>query len=259
MTKNNWIVTIAATLITTAGTIAVAYIKSDSDSSESQSEDKNMELISRVYEGYIGTHPVTMTLRKDDRDNLEGNYFYKNNQRKFEIRGDVDDGDFRLETYNMNNGHVEYFVGTWGHGGESLHGIWESPGLDKKLTFKLNQSRHGNVSPQGSANEIPDEFYIVSVIAVGSEKKAKSEVYKLVKQGYSASYLWIPDYQSLGSAKMYAVYIGPFEIQHECEVATENYRKIKSNAYGLWAGHKNIRIEIRGEGQVKVTENYYSK
>jgi hypothetical protein len=88
---------------------------------------------------------------------------------------------------------------------------------------------------------------------VKTEKDAISKANELEKKGYESGYLWIPDYASLSGAKMYSVYVGPFDTQYECEVATEAYRKIHPEAYGLLVSQDNKRVQINGVGKVTVT------
>ena len=98
--------------------------------------------------------------------------------------------------------------------------------------------------------------YILNIKAVVNKKDAMYEVQILKRKGYNAGYLWIPNYESLSGAKFYTVFIGPFNSQLDCEVATEKYKKIDPNVYGTWVSKENKRIEIRGIGKVKVIDNY---
>ena len=102
-------------------------------------------------------------------------------------------------------------------------------------------------------------FYIISVFAVKTETEAKEKVQVLLKQGYASSYLWIPDYASLNNAPLYSVYIGPFFTRQECEVATENYRKINPEAYGLLVSQEKKRVQITGIGKVTITSQATQK
>lgn len=99
-----------------------------------------------------------------------------------------------------------------------------------------------------------DEFYIINIAAVKTENDAKAKAKELEANGNKAGYLWIPDYASLSGAKFYSVYIGPYSTQHDCEVATEEYRKIHPEAYGLFVSQDNKRIQINGIGKVTVTD-----
>lgn len=94
--------------------------------------------------------------------------------------------------------------------------------------------------------------YIINISAVESEKLAQEGVAKLIKEGYKAGYLWIPDYASLNGAKYFCVFIGPFLTQNKCEVEVEEYRKVNSSVYGLLVSQENKRVEIRGIGKVTV-------
>jgi hypothetical protein len=102
--------------------------------------------------------------------------------------------------------------------------------------------------------ELP--FYIINVAAVKTVADAQAKVRELENKGYSAGYLWIPDYASLSGAQYYAVYVGPFSTQSECEIATEAYRKTHPGAYGLLVSQENKRVQINGVGKVTVTANY---
>ena len=98
-------------------------------------------------------------------------------------------------------------------------------------------------------------FYVINVAAVKTESEAKTKVTSLINEGNFASYLWIPDYASLSGAKYFLVYIGPFYSQHDCEVATQEYRKKNPSAYGLLVSPTNKRVQINGIGKVVVTDN----
>ncbi len=104
-----------------------------------------------------------------------------------------------------------------------------------------------------------DPCYIINVSVASSLEKTVSKVEELKSQGYNAGYLWIPDYASLSGAKLYAIFIGPFETQKECEIAVEKYRQKQPSAYGVLVSQENNRVEIRGIDKVKITENYNKK
>lgn len=95
-------------------------------------------------------------------------------------------------------------------------------------------------------------FYIINAGATPTEAQAQTLAAQIAQQGYATGYLWIPDYASLSGARMYAVYIGPFATQRECEEAVEAYRRIKPDAYGLKVSQERQRVEIRGVGRVSV-------
>ena len=97
---------------------------------------------------------------------------------------------------------------------------------------------------------------MINVDAVTSEKVAKKKVAELIHNGYHADYLWIPDYASLTGLKAFAVYIGPYTNQHDCEVATEKYRLNNPDAYGLLVSKKKERVEIYGVGIVDEIPNW---
>ena len=117
------------------------------------------------------------------------------------------------------------------------------------LTNKTNNTISNNINRK--------EFYILNVSAVKSKSKAIEEVKKLTNKGYDASFLWIPDYNSLSKAEYYSVYIGPFNNQKDCEIAVENYRQEVPAAYGLLVSQENKRVQINGINKVKITEPYH--
>jgi hypothetical protein len=98
------------------------------------------------------------------------------------------------------------------------------------------------------------KFYILNVAAVNTNNEAELKSKELTRKGYSAGFLWIPDYASLSGAKLYSVYIGPFATQYECEVATDKYKKLFPGSYGLLVSQDNKRVQINGIGKVTVTE-----
>ena len=101
-----------------------------------------------------------------------------------------------------------------------------------------------------------NDFYMVNVEAVKSQSEAENKVSFLKNGGYSAGYLWIPNYPSLSGMKSYAVYIGPFSTQYDCEVATDEYREKNPDAYGLLVSKERRRVEIYGIGNVKEIPNW---
>ena len=126
-----------------------------------------------------------------------------------------------------------------------------------ELREKEMSHKHDNSSAQHEeifeGEEAMEGYYIINVAAVKTEKDAISKSNELKKNGYESDYLWIPDYASLSGAKMYSVYIGPYDTQYECEVATEAYRKTHPEAYGLLVSQDNKRVQINGVGKVTVT------
>lgn len=98
-------------------------------------------------------------------------------------------------------------------------------------------------------------FYILNVAAFASEADAIKKVEFLKAQGHPSSHLWIPDYPSLSGAKMFSAFIGPFDSQHDCEVATENYRRTDPNAYGTLVSHEKKRVQINGIGKIVIDGN----
>lgn len=131
---------------------------------------------------------------------------------------------------------------------------------------KLLQNDFSDTSPEAAAGNISQpetnrteaqnnssSFYIISAAAVNTENQAKAKAKELGTNGNAAGYLWIPDYASLSGARLYCVYIGPFSTQNDCEVATENYRKLHPEAYGLLVSQERKRVQINGIGKVVVT------
>jgi hypothetical protein len=97
--------------------------------------------------------------------------------------------------------------------------------------------------------------YIINVAAVKTEIEAKTVSEKLRLQGKKSNYLWIPDYPSLSGVNYFSVFIGPYNSQYECEVATEEYKVLNPNAYGLLVSHERKRVRINGIGKVITTNN----
>jgi hypothetical protein len=130
---------------------------------------------------------------------------------------------------------------------------------EKELELREKEMSQKNDNSASQSEEIYEGeetiegYYIINVAAVKTEKDAISKAKELEKNGYESGYLWIPDYASLSGAKMYSVYVGPFDTQYECEVATEAYRKIHPEAYGLLVSQDNKRVQINGVGKVTVT------
>ena len=124
---------------------------------------------------------------------------------------------------------------------------------ERELNRKGKKNNNTASKSSNVSNTDQNSFYIVSVEAVTEERDAQDRAMNLRRKGYSANYLWIPDYASLSGAQMYAVYIGPYSTQYECEVATENYRKIQPEAYGLLVNQSRQRVQINGIGKVKVS------
>ena len=98
--------------------------------------------------------------------------------------------------------------------------------------------------------------YIINVTAFVYENDAIKKVSWYRKAGYQAGYLWIPDYPSLSGKRLFVVFLGPYYSQKSCELATENYKKVWPDAYGVLVSMENKRVEIRGIGKVKVINNY---
>ena len=101
---------------------------------------------------------------------------------------------------------------------------------DKKKEIELKEQelkqKEEELKSKSDISTQKSGFYILNVAAVSTHDEAESKSEELIRKGYSAGFLWIPDYKSLSGAKFYSVYIGPFDTQYECEVATDKYKKI---------------------------------
>lgn len=95
-------------------------------------------------------------------------------------------------------------------------------------------------------------FYVVNIETGHTEKEAIAKTEALLKTGEQAAYLWMPDYASLGGARLFCVYIGPYATQTECETAVERLKKSHSGAYGLLVSQEAKRVQINGKGKVVV-------
>ncbi|MBS4057735.1 MAG: hypothetical protein KGZ82_10505 [Bacteroidales bacterium] len=108
-------------------------------------------------------------------------------------------------------------------------------------------------APEAEAqHQQTDAFYVVNVESAHTEKEAISKTEALVKAGEKAAYLWIPDYASLGGARLYCVYIGPYSTQNVCETAVERLKKSYPAAYGLLVSQEVKRVQINGKGKVVI-------
>jgi len=105
-------------------------------------------------------------------------------------------------------------------------------------------------SPYKSSSPSEEDFYIINVSAIKDAVSARKKVKELRSMGYESDYLWIPNYNSLSGAEYYSVYIGPFFSQYECEEATEAYRQLHPEAYGLLVSQENVRVRINGIGKI---------
>ena len=160
-----------------------------------------------------------------------------------------------IEVWDSSNNIWEMYE--WESQSEKLKGLKFNIEFDKAnhylstctLTNKTNNTISNNINRK--------EFYILNVSAVKSKSKAIEEVKKLTNKGYDASFLWIPDYNSLSKAEYYSVYIGPFNNQKDCELAVEKYRENVPGAYGLLVSQENKRVQINGINKVMITEPYH--
>jgi hypothetical protein len=130
---------------------------------------------------------------------------------------------------------------------------------DKKKEIELKEQelkqKEEELKSKSDISTQKSGFYILNVAAVSTHDEAESKSEELIRKGYSAGFLWIPDYKSLSGAKFYSVYIGPFDTQYECEVATDKYKKIFPGSYGLLVSQESKRVQINGVGKVTVTDN----
>lgn len=97
---------------------------------------------------------------------------------------------------------------------------------------------------KNSSTTNKDDYYILCVKAVKLESDAKIEVSNLIKDGYKASYLWIPNYPSLSGKEYFCVYIGPFLKQNDCKSALTNYKKISPTSYGCLISKTGKKLRI---------------
>jgi len=124
---------------------------------------------------------------------------------------------------------------------------------------RISGNTENTVSDASSILNNGNDFYILNVEAVQSQREAERKVETLKNSGFSAGYLWIPNYPSLSGMKSYAVYIGPFSTQYDCEVATEEYRENNPDAYGLLVSKERRRVEIYGIDNVKEIPKWRAK
>ena len=122
------------------------------------------------------------------------------------------------------------------------------------LLVQKQQSKNKKLKSRNNSNA---DFYILNVLAVKDKSKAIIEVDKLINKGYSANYLWIPDYNSLSKAEYFSVYIGPYQNQKDCEIAVSEYRKIDPKSYGLLVSQENKRVQINGLNKISIKEPYH--
>jgi hypothetical protein len=126
--------------------------------------------------------------------------------------------------------------------------------LQKKELSQQDSNTQSTNATKTLNQDKNEAFYIINVAAIKTESDAKTKVQELKKKGYKSDYLWIPDYASLSGALFYSVYIGPYSTQYDCEVATEEYRKKHTEAYGLLVSQDNKRVQINGIGKVTISE-----
>lgn len=184
--------------------------------------------------------------------------------------------DFGVIIKNITTGKRKFLLFTFSDD-ETSHFVFEQPAPDDgdikavKALYQNGQPGYSVFYTDGSnsvslvANKtVPSEsqvsssskllttadFYIINVYTTQRQAEAELETKEFQKQGYPAGYLWIPSYPSLGGGKSFCVYIGPFSTQQECEVATEKFKKIDPDAYGLLVSQKNRKVIINGVGKI---------
>lgn len=138
---------------------------------------------------------------------------------------------------------VELVNGTkgWVHGG-----ALKSLPSEEKIDFSKYQSKDMQTISSQTKTTDDSEFYMISVYAENSKTMVRSRVDELKQKGFSANYLWIPDYKSLSGAKMYAVYIGPFPTKETCKQKLSEAKKYYPKAYGLLASKNTTqRITVK--------------
>lgn len=145
-----------------------------------------------------------------------------------------------------------YMMGSTEQGMKLVSKTPQNKSSTQQTVSENSQAANTNQTAQQSNDN--KSFYIISVTATKTETEAKSKADQLKTSGNSAGYLWIPDYASLSGAKLYAVYIGPFLTQHDCEVAVEEYRKKNPAAYGLLVSQDKKRVQVNGIGKVTITQ-----
>lgn len=186
------------------------------------------------------------------RRSIAGTMTKTDNSYTFELKEPGDDKWDGIFYFIVANGKLE---GTWKSNNGRLTRTFIL-NKDSKTILANNISNDVNKNSNGTNNRVNDQnFYILNVAAVKTEEIAKAKVNELRGKGKDAGYLWIPDYASLSGAKLYSIYIGPFSTQRECEIATEEYRKIHPDAYGLLVSQDHKRIQINGIGKIVVKPN----
>jgi len=127
---------------------------------------------------------------------------------------------------------VELIDGTvgWVHGG-ALNQIPTS----EPIKFESFKSIEIPKKVSSTPSTDKSEFYMIAVYAENSESLIKDRVQELKSKGYSANYLWIPDYKSLSGTEMYSAYIGPFSTKEQCKEKLNQVKKTYPKSYGLLA------------------------
>ncbi len=128
---------------------------------------------------------------------------------------------------------------------------WESSSLTGDFYFKAGDRPQQPQPPIQQPILTFDKWglrppcYVVCASACNTETEAKRRKSLFSERGYQSGYLWIPDYASLSGAKMYLIYIGPFESREDCKYFLTEYKKSNMGAYGLLVSHQPGRVEIR--------------
>jgi hypothetical protein len=208
--------------------------------------NNNLTIIStKSFKGNVGKLDVIYKLNWYSDGTIEGIYNYPSQANsQYTLKGkDLGNGNIELTEYTSSNISAKAILTL---DGKCYTGqIKNTDGRQLTMTMCSDAS----ISVNSTA------FYILNVAAIKDESLANIKAEELRKQGYSAGYLWIPDYASLSGAKFYSVYIGPYYSQSECEIATDEYRKMHPEAYGLLVSQEHKRVEIKGIGKVSVISN----
>jgi len=126
----------------------------------------------------------------------------------------------------------------WVHGG-ALKGL----NTKESISFSKYKNIERIDSPNETVSTDTSEFYMIAVYAEKERATIEKRVQEIKNKGYSANYLWIPDYKSLSGAEMYSAYIGPFSTQEQCKIKLNEVKNIYPKAYGLLAS-KNTTQRI---------------
>ncbi len=111
--------------------------------------------------------------------------------------------------------------------------IDSASGHEKKAVKLLEKTSDKNTKPP---------FYAINISAFPDAKSASEEVLKLKKQHKKASYLWLPDYQSVSNKELFLVFLGPYKSKYKCMKKLEDYKKENKSAYAILVAHDTKRL-----------------